>query len=133
MNDELHIGVLLPTGKAQWGEGADPRQLFELAIRAEQLGFASVWANDSLLSPRIEGLSMLAALAPLTHRIKLGTATLMPVQAPTHSGRADDCFGRPALRWPCDHRRRRRVPRSARPAAVRVVRGAVGTSLRATG
>jgi hypothetical protein len=21
MNDELHIGVLLPTGKAQWGEG----------------------------------------------------------------------------------------------------------------
>jgi alkanesulfonate monooxygenase SsuD/methylene tetrahydromethanopterin reductase-like flavin-dependent oxidoreductase (luciferase family) len=79
MNDELHIGVLLPTGKTQWGEGADPRQLFELAVRAEQLGFASVWANDSLLSPRIEGLSMLAALAPLTHRIQLGTATLMPV------------------------------------------------------
>jgi len=79
MNDELHIGVLLPTGKAQWGEGADPRQLFELAVRAEELGFASVWVNDTLLSPRIEGLSMLAALAPLTNRIKLGTATLMPV------------------------------------------------------
>src|SRR5262245_38563030 len=79
MNDELHFGVLLPTGKAQWGEGTDPRQLFELAVRAEQLGFASVWVNDTLLSPRIEGLSMLAALAPLTNRIKLGTATLMPV------------------------------------------------------
>jgi hypothetical protein len=37
MNDELHIGVLLPTGKTQWSEGADPRQLFELAVRAEQL------------------------------------------------------------------------------------------------
>jgi alkanesulfonate monooxygenase SsuD/methylene tetrahydromethanopterin reductase-like flavin-dependent oxidoreductase (luciferase family) len=79
MNDDLHIGVLLPTGKAQWGEGTDPRQLLELAVRAEQLGFASVWVNDTLLSPRIEGLSMLAALAPLTRRIKLGTATLMPV------------------------------------------------------
>ncbi|HET6314905.1 MAG TPA: LLM class flavin-dependent oxidoreductase, partial [Chloroflexota bacterium] len=79
MHDDIEVGVLLPTGKTQWGEGADPRQLIDLALRAEQLGFASVWVNDSLLSPRIEGLSMLAALAPLTSRINLGTATLMPV------------------------------------------------------
>lgn len=79
MHDDIHIGVLLPTGKAQWGEGANPRQLIDLAVRAEQLGFASVWVNDSLLSPRIEGLSMLAALTPVTTRVKLGTATLMPV------------------------------------------------------
>src|SRR5262245_25150665 len=96
------MGVLLPTGKAQWGEGTDPRQLFELAVRAEQLGFASVWVNDTLPSPRIDGLTMLAALAPLTNRIKLGTATLMPVLR-RPSGRADDCFGRPALGRPRDH------------------------------
>jgi alkanesulfonate monooxygenase SsuD/methylene tetrahydromethanopterin reductase-like flavin-dependent oxidoreductase (luciferase family) len=78
-DEEIQVGVLLPTGKAQWGEGADPRQLIDLAVRAEQLGFASVWVNDTLLSPRIEGLSMLAALAPRTTRIKLGTAALMPV------------------------------------------------------
>jgi alkanesulfonate monooxygenase SsuD/methylene tetrahydromethanopterin reductase-like flavin-dependent oxidoreductase (luciferase family) len=79
MCDEVRLGVLLPTACALWGEGADPRQLIDLAVRGEQLGFASVWVNDSLLSPRIEGLSMLAALAPVTSRVTLGTATLMPV------------------------------------------------------
>jgi alkanesulfonate monooxygenase SsuD/methylene tetrahydromethanopterin reductase-like flavin-dependent oxidoreductase (luciferase family) len=78
-DDDVRLGVLLPTGKAQWGEGTDPRQLIELAIRAEQLGYASVWANDTLLTPRIDGLTMLAALAPVTKRVTLGTATLMPV------------------------------------------------------
>jgi alkanesulfonate monooxygenase SsuD/methylene tetrahydromethanopterin reductase-like flavin-dependent oxidoreductase (luciferase family) len=79
MQNQIRLGVLLPTGKAQWGEGTDPRQLIDFAIRAEELGFASIWANDTLLSPRIEGLSMLAALAPVTRRVTLGTATLMPV------------------------------------------------------
>lgn len=79
MHDDIELGVLLPTGKAQWGEGGNPRQLIDLAVRAEQLGFASVWVNDSLVSPRIEGLSLLAALTPVTNRVKLGTATLMPV------------------------------------------------------
>jgi alkanesulfonate monooxygenase SsuD/methylene tetrahydromethanopterin reductase-like flavin-dependent oxidoreductase (luciferase family) len=79
MHSEIRLGVLLPTGKAQWGEGTDPRQLIDFAIRAEELGFASLWANDTLLSPRIEGLAMLAALAPVTRRVTLGTATLMPV------------------------------------------------------
>lgn len=79
MDDDIEVGVLLPTGKAQLGEGADARQLIDLAVRAEQLGFASVWANDSLVSPRIEGLSLLAALSSVTSRVKLGTATLMPV------------------------------------------------------
>lgn len=79
MHDDIRLGVLLPTGKVQWGEGADPRQLIDFAIRAERLGYASVWANDSLLSPRIEALTMLAALAPVTERVTLGTATLLPV------------------------------------------------------
>src|SRR5882757_810238 len=79
MDDDIRLGVLLPTGKAQWGEGTDPRKLLDFAIRAETLGFASLWANDSLLSPRIEALIMLAAVAPVTERVTLGTAALLPV------------------------------------------------------
>ena len=79
MDDDIRLGVLLPTGKAQWGEGTDPRKLIDFAVRAETLGFASLWANDSLLSPRIEALTMLAAVAPVTERVMLGTAALLPV------------------------------------------------------
>src|SRR5215217_1283776 len=79
MDERIRFGVLLPTGKAQWGEGVDPRRLVDLAVRAEALGYASVWANDTVLSPRIETLVMLAAVAPLTTRVTLGTATLLPV------------------------------------------------------
>ncbi len=76
------FGVFIPTGQAQWGEGLDPlapRRLLDFAVRAEALGFDSLWVNDSLLNPRIEPLTMLAAIAPLTQRVTLGTATLMPV------------------------------------------------------
>jgi hypothetical protein len=48
MQNEIRLGVLLPTGKAQWGEGTDPRQLLDFGVRAEELGYASVWANDTL-------------------------------------------------------------------------------------
>jgi alkanesulfonate monooxygenase SsuD/methylene tetrahydromethanopterin reductase-like flavin-dependent oxidoreductase (luciferase family) len=81
MDDDaaVRLGVLLPTGQALWGQGTDPRALVELAGRAEALGYDSVWANDSLLSPRLEALTMLAAAAPVTERVTLGTATLLPV------------------------------------------------------
>ncbi|HEY4463745.1 MAG TPA: LLM class flavin-dependent oxidoreductase [Streptosporangiaceae bacterium] len=74
----MDIGVLLPTGKAQWGADGDPRELVALAARAEQLGFSSLFVNDSLISPRIEALTMLAALAPVTERATLGTGALLP-------------------------------------------------------
>ncbi|WP_345706135.1 LLM class flavin-dependent oxidoreductase [Kitasatospora paranensis] len=76
--DPVRVGVLLPTGSAQWGEGTDPRDLVPFALRAEELGFGSLFVNDSLLTPRIEPLTMLAALAPLTHRTTLGTGALLP-------------------------------------------------------
>jgi alkanesulfonate monooxygenase SsuD/methylene tetrahydromethanopterin reductase-like flavin-dependent oxidoreductase (luciferase family) len=72
MND-IKLGVVIPTGI-----GADPRTLIGFARRAEELGFASVWAGDTLLRPVIEPLSMLAAAAAVTDRITLGTATLLP-------------------------------------------------------
>ncbi len=74
----MDIGVLLPTGQAQWGADGDPRELVALAVRAEQLGFSSLFVNDSLISPRIEALTMLAALAPATERVTLGTGAVLP-------------------------------------------------------
>jgi haloalkane dehalogenase len=38
MDERIRFGVLLPTGKAQWGEGADPRGLVDFAVRAELTG-----------------------------------------------------------------------------------------------
>ncbi|MGI8336855.1 LLM class flavin-dependent oxidoreductase [Actinomadura scrupuli] len=79
MDDEIRLGALVPIGKAQWGEGTDPRELIDFGVRAESLGYDSLWVNDSLVSPRIEALTMLAALAPVTERVTLGTAALLPV------------------------------------------------------
>ena len=77
--DDIELGVLIPVGQAQWGQGADPRELPDFAVRAEELGYSSLWVNDFLLTPRIEALTMLAAVAPLTSRVTLGTAALLPV------------------------------------------------------
>jgi alkanesulfonate monooxygenase SsuD/methylene tetrahydromethanopterin reductase-like flavin-dependent oxidoreductase (luciferase family) len=77
--DDIELGVLIPIGQAQWGQGADPRALPGFAVRAEELGYSSLWVNDFLLTPRIEALTMLAAVAPLTSRVMLGTAALLPV------------------------------------------------------
>ena len=78
-DNDIHLGVLLPTGQAQWSAGTDPRRLIDFAVSAERLGYASVWVNDSVISPRIEALTMLAAVASVTQRLTLGTATLLPV------------------------------------------------------
>ncbi|MEV4758108.1 LLM class flavin-dependent oxidoreductase [Micromonospora sp. NPDC049559] len=77
--DGTRLGVLLPTGRAQWGAGTDPRELVGFATHAERLGYDSLWVNDSLVTPRIEALTMLAAVAPVTTRVTLGTAALLPV------------------------------------------------------
>ncbi|OHV20231.1 5,10-methylene tetrahydromethanopterin reductase [Parafrankia soli] len=74
----MDIGVLLPTGAAQWGADGDPRELVAFGRRAERLGFSSLFVNDSLISPRIEALTMLAALAPATETVTLGTGALLP-------------------------------------------------------
>jgi len=82
---DIDLGVLIPIGQAQWGQGADPRELPDFAVRAEELGYSSLWVNDFLLTPRIEALTMLAAVAPLTSRVTLGTAVLLPVlRRPVH-------------------------------------------------
>jgi len=74
----VNIGVLLPTGASQWGVTGDPRQLIDFGRRAERLGVSSLFVNDALISPRIEALTMLAALAPVTETVALGTGALLP-------------------------------------------------------
>ncbi|MBO4257568.1 LLM class flavin-dependent oxidoreductase [Streptomyces griseorubiginosus] len=74
----MDIGVLLPTGTAQWGPADDPRELIAFGRTAEAAGFSSLFVNDSLVSPRVEALTMLAALAPVTGTVSLGTAALLP-------------------------------------------------------
>jgi alkanesulfonate monooxygenase SsuD/methylene tetrahydromethanopterin reductase-like flavin-dependent oxidoreductase (luciferase family) len=78
MDEPIQLGVLVPTGQSQWGEGADARRLIDFAIRAERLGYDSLFVNDSLLTPRIEPLTMLAALASVTGHATLGTGALLP-------------------------------------------------------
>lgn len=75
------IGLLLPTREAviYGDETGDPRPLVDLARWAESAGFDSVWAGDSLLArPRAEPLTLLAAVAAATERVKLGTGVLLP-------------------------------------------------------
>ncbi|WP_027928466.1 LLM class flavin-dependent oxidoreductase [Amycolatopsis benzoatilytica] len=74
----MKFGLLLPAGQAQLEAGGTPRALVELAREAERLGFASIWAGDSLARARVEPLTLLTAIAQATERITVGTAVLMP-------------------------------------------------------
>lgn len=69
----------MPPLAAQPWAGADLRGLLDFARAVEDLGFDSLWANDSLVRPRIEALTFLSAAAAVTDRITLGTAALQPV------------------------------------------------------
>ena len=57
---------------------SDPSTIFQLAERAEALGFHSVWVGDSLTArPRVEALVTLAAVGARTQRVRLGTAIFL--------------------------------------------------------
>ena len=79
MNDsKANFGILLPTREAVMSGRSDPNLLFQLAERAEALGFDSVWVGDSLTArPRIDALTTLAAVGARTSRVRLGTAIFL--------------------------------------------------------
>jgi probable F420-dependent oxidoreductase len=71
------------------GETPDVDAIYRYAERAEALGFESLWAWDHILLgvepafPVLESLTILAALAARTSRIKLGTGVLvLPLRNP---------------------------------------------------
>jgi len=76
----VSIGLLLPTREVVMAQGApDLSKIIDLAVRAEELGFDSVWVGDSVLArPRLEAITTLAAVAVRTRRVQLGTAVLLP-------------------------------------------------------
>src|SRR5512145_1895799 len=61
----VSIGLLLPTREVVMAPGApDLSKIIDLAVRAEELGFDSVWVGDSILArPRLEAMTTLAAVA----------------------------------------------------------------------
>jgi probable F420-dependent oxidoreductase len=77
---EVAFGLLLPTREAIMSGRAETAPLLALAERAEARGFASVWIGDSLTArPRHEPLTLLAAVAARTRRVRVGTGVLLPV------------------------------------------------------
>ena len=78
MDQTFRLGVMPPLAAEPWA-GTDLRQLIDMARAVENFGFDSLWANDSLVRPRIEALTFLSAAAAVTDRITLGTAALQPV------------------------------------------------------
>jgi probable F420-dependent oxidoreductase len=75
------FGFLLPTREIVMNQDVPNfREILDLAERAEDLGFDSVWVGDSVLArPRFEALTTLAAVAARTQRVRLGTAVLLPI------------------------------------------------------
>jgi len=78
-------GLSLPNRGALFGL-AEIDELIECAVIAEQSDvFESVWVGDSLIhKPRLEAITMLAALATHTKKVRLGTICMasFPVRHP---------------------------------------------------
>ncbi|MGH7872314.1 MAG: LLM class flavin-dependent oxidoreductase [Candidatus Binatia bacterium] len=78
-------GLSLPNRGALFGL-TDVDELIQTAVAAEQSGvFESVWFGDSLIhKPRLEAITMLAAVATHTKKMRLGTICMasFPVRHP---------------------------------------------------
>src|SRR6266566_5190464 len=73
-------GLLLPSREALLWANGDLGVVVEAARQAEHAGYDSVWAGDSLLArPRGEPITLLAAVAGATTRVRVGTAVLLPL------------------------------------------------------
>ena len=86
----MHLGVILPN----YGEGAAPSPIRELAEAAEELGFDSVWATEHIIvGPEAVDpygrvyapLVTLGWIAGFTRSVGLGTSiVLVPLHHPIH-------------------------------------------------
>jgi probable F420-dependent oxidoreductase len=75
----VEFGVVLPTRELVMSGRPDTAPMLAIAERAEAAGLDSVWIGDSLTArPRHEPLTLLAAVAARTRRVRLGPAVLLP-------------------------------------------------------
>jgi probable F420-dependent oxidoreductase len=75
----VEFGILLPTRESVMSGRPETAPMLTMAERAERAGFDSVWIGDSLIArPRHEPLTLLAAVAARTKRVRVGTAVLLP-------------------------------------------------------
>ncbi|MFJ6623635.1 LLM class flavin-dependent oxidoreductase [Kitasatospora sp. NPDC091335] len=73
------VGMLLPTREQAINGTYAAAPLLDFARQAEQSGFDSLWAGDSLVArPRLDPLVVLSAAGAVTSRVTLGTAALTP-------------------------------------------------------
>lgn len=82
MNGAVGFGAFLSLHPA--------KEQFELVRRVEALGFDSVWCGDhiSFNLPLYESLTLLASYAPITERIKLGSAVyLLALRPPAQAAK----------------------------------------------
>jgi probable F420-dependent oxidoreductase len=75
----VEVGVLIPTREVVMSGRPQTGPLLAMAERAEAAGFDSVWIGDSITArPRHEPLTLMAAVAARTRRVRLGTGVLLP-------------------------------------------------------
>jgi len=75
----VEFGVLIPTRESVMSGRMETAPLLTMAERAEAGGFDSVWIGDSLVArPRHEPLTLMAAIAARTRRVRIGTGVLLP-------------------------------------------------------
>ncbi|MBA2383224.1 MAG: LLM class flavin-dependent oxidoreductase [Actinobacteria bacterium] len=86
----MKLGVFLPTYLLPGGEREQASQIRRFAVRAEELGFDSLFVTDHLLTATrfyrvswLEPLTTLAYAAAVTSRVRLGTSILvLPTRQP---------------------------------------------------
>ena len=76
----IELGYLLPTRERIMVGKHDTGDVIALGDLADKLGIDSVWIGDSLLAkPRHDPLTLIAAIAARTEKVKIGTAVLLPM------------------------------------------------------
>jgi probable F420-dependent oxidoreductase len=84
----VHVGIVLPTREAM--HTGRPASLASFARAAEDRGFGSLWAGDSLLArPLFDPFTVLSTAAAVTTKPRLGTGVLLaPLRPPALTAQA---------------------------------------------